>query len=246
MGWNHRSTVDLLKLNNAYKSGGYFYVKGSHHRIKIPDLNQNLALFLGLLWGDGWITRRAIARVKQDWKVGIVEDDNALLPYVHKLIKDLFSIDAHIYNKGNYYYIMFSSRIIYELLNQTYGFPDGEKKDRLYVPKQILSDTKLSKAFLNGLFSTDGCLTFTKWLTKKYPRISFSSASIDFTKEIFYLLKEFGFVPHLNSYSRRVGNPLYTIRLNGLEQAKLFHKEINFVGDKQSKLENVILNSPVV
>lgn len=242
----HKKTVELLNLNNVYQSAGYYYVKGSHHRIKIPDLNKDLALFLGLIWGDGWIVGRALARVKQDWKVGLVEDDAELLPYVQKLIKNLFFIDAHMYHKRNYYYIVFSSRIVYELLNQTYNFPDGEKKDRLHIPKQILSNSNLSKAFLNGLFSTDGCLTFTKILNKKYPRISFSSASSEFAEEVFVLLKSIGFSPHLNPYNRKIGNRLYTIRLNGIKQVSFFHKEINFVGDKQNKLENIILNSPVV
>jgi len=36
------------------------YLKGSGHRIPNLVLNKNLALFLSLLWGDGWIKRRSL------------------------------------------------------------------------------------------------------------------------------------------------------------------------------------------
>ncbi|MEM3378369.1 MAG: hypothetical protein QW674_05425 [Candidatus Bathyarchaeia archaeon] len=43
-----------------------------------------------------------------------------------------------------------------------YGFPQGRKAGIVSIPKQILesTDVNILKAFLRGLFSTDGCFSF--------------------------------------------------------------------------------------
>jgi DNA-binding transcriptional regulator WhiA len=218
------------------KDNDRIYITNSHHKIKIPVLDENTALFLSIMWGDGCITNNNLAKANYDWSIRIVEDDKLFLQSLLKLIKNIFYIEAHVFHYKVKYEVKFNSKIIYHILNKQFKFPDGEKKDRLHIPLQILKDPSLSKNFLKGLFSTDGCLT----LSNNYPRITLSSASFEFIKEVDKLLKKLKFRPNLNVYNRKVGNKLFNIRLNGYEQVRLFYKEINFIGDKLPKLEKTL------
>lgn len=226
---------------------GNYYIKGSHHRLIIPEINRKLALFLGLMYGDGCISSREIAIKTGDWRISIVEDDKKLLLHIKNLVKNLFGIDVRVFiRQNNTYQVFFSSRVVYEFLNKKFGFPDGTKKGRLRVPIQIFKSTSLIDNFLSGLFSTDG----TFYISDGYPRLSFSSADYIFAKEINELLILRGFSPKINEYRRRIndiggGNKIYNVRLNKTREIYLFHKKINFVGDKEGKIGNFI-NSPVV
>lgn len=53
----------IFKLNipNLKKENGFYYVKGSRYRFRIPKMNNDLALFIGLLYGDGWLISRKSA-----------------------------------------------------------------------------------------------------------------------------------------------------------------------------------------
>lgn len=234
--------INLSKLGiKTFKRGKFIYLKGSHHRVreKIP-LDGKLALFLGLLFGDGWVVDRENANKHYDWTLGIVEDDKFLIKHLTVLIKDIFNIDPVIFYRKRitkYYEIRINNKIIYEFITKNFDFSTSFKKDKLHIPKQILEDNYLSRMFLQGLFSTDGALVFSA----DYPRISLSSASHDFIVEVNTLLKKLGFDPHINKYNRKNGNLLYNVRLNGMLQANLFYDKINFVGEKTSRLKNLIL-----
>lgn len=242
--WNLRiekgTSMEMVKEFDfgfrVYEQKGFYHIKGSHHRVKIPRLDKKFALFLGLLWGDGCITNMQYAKKMGDWRVVIVEDDQVLKQEIINLISQIFGIKARIHYRKTHYEIYFCSRIVYEILSKKFGFPDGLKRDRLNIPLQILADRNLIKSFLCGLFSTDGAITFSQ----NYPRISVSSASYEFINEVHASLKELGFNAHLNRYDRKIGNPLYSVRLNGLSQSLLFYKYINFIGEKQYRLKNLV------
>src|SRR3989344_2620292 len=84
-----------LKLK-LYSHKDLFYIKGSAKRIKIPDLDINLALFLGIMWGDGWLLKREKAKKDGNWRIGIVEDDIPLVNKFISLTEKLFSIKPKI------------------------------------------------------------------------------------------------------------------------------------------------------
>ncbi|MDE1861025.1 MAG: hypothetical protein KGH72_04915, partial [Candidatus Micrarchaeota archaeon] len=141
--------VDDLGLK-VLREGNLVYVQNSSHRINVPLLDQDFALFMGLLWGDGCISNRA----SKSWRIDFVEDDKKLLPFILNLIRGIFGIEAHVYYSENKYEVYFNSRIVYEILNQKFGFPDGIKKGKLLLPKQVMKDKHLLMPFLKGLFST--------------------------------------------------------------------------------------------
>lgn len=227
----------LITKNNL------LYVKGSSHRVSIPNLNKKLALFLGLLWGDGWLLNRNIAKTNGNWRIGLVEDDLPLINNFALLVEDLFRIKPKLCDRITKIEVYFNSRIVYDFLNLKFNFPDGEKIGKLRVPKQILFSKRCTLAFLSGLFSTDGSFT----LYKGYPRIQFDSATFEFVKEVESILTDLDFNPRFYTYNRSNGNKLYGIHLNGVKQVCLFNKLIGFIGEKANKLANFILAcSPVV
>ena len=222
------------------KNGDLAYVKGSGTRVKIPLLDKNLALFLGILWGDGWLANRKVALKNYSWRVGIVEDDKPLIYRFIELTNEVFGITPKINNRITKLEAYFSNRIVYEILNNIYNFPDGDKINKLKIPIQVLESDELTKQFLSGLFSTDGKFIIIK---KNYPRIGLDSASLEFIKEVELALIRLKFNPRFSTWNRKKGNKLYALYLNGFKQARLFHKEIDFIGEKANKLEHFLANN---
>lgn len=231
--------LNSLKLK-LRKNGEFLYVKGSPHRVKVPSMNEKFCLFLGMLWGDGWIVRRDVAERKSQWRIGIVEDDKKLIKTFKTLVKEILGIEAKILDRKTKYEVYFNSRIIYEILNRVFEFPDGKKKGKLKIPSIILHSNRLICSFLKGLFSTDGSIVFSQ----SYPRIVLDSATLTLIEDVKKALKNLGFNPRVSVWNRRNGSKLYRLHLNGWEQTLLFYRKINFIGEKANKLKKYITNSP--
>ena len=228
--------LDLKHTQNK----GLFYVKGSGSRVKIPSLDKNLALFLGILWGDGWLASRKVAIKNYSWRVGIVEDDKPLIYEFIELTDKIFGVRPKINDRKTKLEAYFSNRIIYEILNRVYNFPDGYKINRLRIPKVIFNSKELMSAFLSGVFSTDGKFT----VYKNYPRLCVESASLEFTEDMKLGLINLGFNAKLYTWNRKEGNKLFGLYLNGLNQVKKFQSEIGFIGEKANKLEHFLTKQP--
>lgn len=225
---------EILEEKRGNKS--YLYIKNSKHRIpKCIKLNEDLSLFLGLLYGDGCITNLMSSKKNHDWRIFFVGNDKLIIKTYSDLIKKIFEIKPYIHNRITKQEVYFNSKIIYNILTNEFNFPDGEKIGRLSIPKRVLN-SKYITYFLSGVFSTDG--TFT--LYRNYPRISMASATYKFVMGIKDILIKLKFKPYLNVWDRKKGNKLYFLRLNGKEQTKLFYKKINFIGHKSNKLKKYI------
>ena len=78
-----------------------------------------------------------------------------------------------------------------------YGFTPGTKTYTVTVPDYIFSSSiEIKRAFVRGLFDTDGCLRFgriNKDTLHTYPRIEFGFASVDLRDSLNLLLRELGF-----------------------------------------------------
>ena len=173
--------IENKELNlKLYQIRGLSYVKGSGHRVKIPKLDKDLALFLGIVWGDGWLYDRKKAIKNYSWRIGIVEDDKPLIQHFVNLTDKVFQIRPKLNDRITKTEAYFNSKIVYELLTNVYGFPDGYKIGRLNIPNQILDSTELISSFLTGIFLTDGKFV----VYKNYPRIGVDSATLIFIEDI--------------------------------------------------------------
>lgn len=168
--------------------------------INIPLPSEKLAEFMGILYGDGGLTRYQV-------KVTFNKIDKAYAEFVARVIKKLFSISASvnygkIENAGN---IVISSRNVVELLNQ-HGIKEGDKTKWSKTPNWVWQNKLYQVAHLRGLMDTDGCVYHHKYKVNgkscSFVKIAFTSYSTSLRKTIFHMLKNLNFSPKL--YGNRV------------------------------------------
>ena len=182
----------LLKLTNYPLDSIELKFVGIKHTIQEPiiqEMNEKIAEFLGILYGDGCLGNHGYAVV-------VSGDSNADLLYhkthVAPLIKELFGIDSRFKfekNKNEMHTIV-SSKVLHEYIAKKFYFPIGEKKGRMHIPTQIYENNQYKRAFLRGLFDTDGGIHRHH---VKSAQVHFTSADPVFLKEVFDLYKDLGF-----------------------------------------------------
>ncbi len=126
-------------------------------KIKIPELNEKLAEFIGAYIGDGTLTNYFI-RISGDYRY-----DLSYFNYLKSLVLDLFGIDAKVFKDNrnvNTGYFLVSSKQLCSFLNSHFGLKYGDKlRNNTLIPSSIMSKRDLSLACLRGLVDTDGCIS---------------------------------------------------------------------------------------
>lgn len=164
-------------------------------QINIPADNEKLAEFLGILVGDGHLS---------DYQVSIYMNsisDKEYADFVQKLIGRLFDVfvSKRIVKKEHTIRIVASSKNLVAFLNKR-GMPVGNKlKSDLKIPDWIRERPIYEKAFIRGLFDTDGCvyLDAHKINGRKYFYMGWTITSYadSLRADIIAILKQNGFSP---------------------------------------------------
>ena len=103
--------------------------------------------------------------------------ENRVVKLIEKIIRRKPKIKED--RKFNGIHIYFQSKKLFYYLVKNFNFPVG-KKELLIIPKELInSDHNSIKAFIRGLFDTDGSLYFEKnySTTYHYPNIEIFSKS---------------------------------------------------------------------
>ena len=185
------------------------------------DINENIALLIGFLVGDGCLT--------MDNAVMFSNIDPDILHCFNKTMEDEFSAkiislpktcDFRINDKYLRKYLEFIGL----------GY---EKAHEKYVPKIILNSPKnIQKYFLRGLFDTDG--------TVDSRLLSFCSASKKMILQVQTMLLNFGIITHLSSRVSKKGVTSYILAISG-NDIPIFYNEIGFTCKrKQERLELLV------
>jgi hypothetical protein len=122
-------------------------------------------------------------------------------------------------------------------------YPLGKKAHVVRSPRQVLNgDSDVKRAFLRGLFATDGTVFFTRinnGSERMYPRIEFCSSSRQLRDEVLELLREKGFVASQWTYTPKSrGGPTYFLRIAGEENLNRFAREVGFGNPKHTTVVN--------
>ncbi|MDI6884429.1 MAG: LAGLIDADG family homing endonuclease [Hadesarchaea archaeon] len=240
--------IDLSKLEDpAYDRkphaqirviNGKYRVQGSRHVVTLPThVTEKLALFTGLLYGDGSLINPKSAARQATWRIDFAEGDKEVVEIFARLGKEIFDADFKVQLRGTWYVAYTRNKVVYRFLSNICGHPAGRKTGRLHFPK-IFRFPDVSRKFLSGLFSTEGTVYLCY---KAQPRIVLTMQEEKLVKEIHEELMRLGFKPTFTTEERR-GRKLHRISLYGLVQAKMFKEKIGFVGAKNKKLE-MLLNS---
>jgi hypothetical protein len=125
-------------------------------KIKYPELNEELAEFIGIYLGDGTITKYVV-RISGDSRY-----DLTYFMYISSLVKKLFNLDSRIATErgNNGLLITIYSKHLCSFLRDKYGINFGDKiRNQVNIPKEILNNKRLVLACMRGLVDTDGCIS---------------------------------------------------------------------------------------
>ncbi|MBU2635384.1 helix-turn-helix domain-containing protein [Patescibacteria group bacterium] len=162
--------------------------------IKKPRISKDLAEFVGIMIGDGGVTKSQVSIYLNPIT------DNAYIVFVTKLIKRLFGIMPSFYKNNETEARIVVSRTRLVSFCKSIGLKIGNKlKQNLDIPDWVKDKKCFKNACMRGLMDTDGCF-FNEChkINKKiycYPRLAFSSNSKQLRSSVVELLKELNFSP---------------------------------------------------
>jgi intein/homing endonuclease len=215
-------------------------------QIKIPKKSKILAEFIGILLGDGHISK---------YQVGITlsSDEKQYRGYVAKLVFKLFGITPTIVNHKSRKAttIVVSRKSLVEFC-QKFGFVGGNKiKNQVDIPEWIKKNKSFSKECLRGLFDTDGCFFEHAYIAngKKYfyLKIAFTNASLTLIESVADVLKDLGLNIRLSGL--RYGNNGIDVRIEDSDSVERYLKIIGTHNrkhlDRIKKINNKIKNKSI-
>lgn len=175
----------------------YFSYSDIKRGLKLPkQVDDDLAEFLGILGGDGHVLRYKHSIRGTEHVIGVSGNSKKDYEYfqsvVLQLLKKLFNINTNIKkHKGqNTIEVQFRSKgLLYYL--EALGLHIG-RKESWEIPKIIMTDSKLAKAYIRGIFDTDGCISL-KTYNHGYPVIKIKQKSRKAIAQLAKLLKDLGF-----------------------------------------------------
>ncbi len=185
--------------------------------IRRPPFSKQLAEFVGIVMGDGGITKRQVVITLHD------KDDKAYGQFVVSLIKNLFNVPIGTYHRREdsvNNFIVSRSELV-RFCTEKLGLKCGNKiKQQIDIPNWIRRNKNYSIACVRGLIDTDGCIFTHKYRSKdkwySYKKLSFTSFSKPLRQSVFDILKSLSLNPRL---AREVD-----VRLDSIEDMQKYFK----------------------
>jgi DNA gyrase subunit A len=198
---------------------------------ELTPSERQLALLAGAFVSEGWISesRAGFNNIDRDYFDAVVEAYDAVVGgprYVYeRTIKSgslLFELDIHN-------------------LEQLRKSPLGEMAARArdkFVPEFVwLGSADLKRVFLQSLFTGDGSSSL---LPRNTIQVSYSTYSERLARDVQSLLLEFGVVSRLCRYAKGE----FKVVISNRRDARLFSRNVGFLGVKQQKLERDLATIP--
>ena len=133
------------------------FVKGNYslQKVILPPMSENLAEFLGILYGDGCLGNYG-------YLIDICGDSKADFLYhttrIKPLLCVLFGLEPRLwFDKDKQgMHTRLTAKAVHSHISNSFSFPIGEKKGRMSIPNEIYENDNYKRAFIRGLFDTDG------------------------------------------------------------------------------------------
>ncbi len=237
-------------MQTFYASSNLFSVSGGKQIILPRTICTDLSYILGYLQGDGHLANPYSLfekKKRMGCKIAVYEESYIHLDtIIRPLLFKLFNVQAIVRKSHlkNCHYLSFHSRIVHLFLTEVCGLPSGKKSRNVHAPKIIVSCSKqIKRAFLQGLFDSDGSIYSYQKNGKTKTKINFRQISLPLVSQV----KEFLSCDQIRSngpyWDRRAGVWLLEV-VNPLD-LKLFKELVGFRHHK--KLERLTnFCSPVV
>lgn len=186
--------VQLSKTNFDVETLSFLKGNYSLQTVVVPQMSEKLAEFLGLLYGDGCLGN-------YNYLIDISGDSKADFLYHHyhvkPLICELFDLIPRFkYEKhAQEIHTQLTTKMLHDGISKVFSFPIGHKKGRMHIPKEIYQNDCYKRAFLRGLFDTDGGVHRHH---KTSIQVQFTSYDPVFMNQVRDLFREFGFNARIN------------------------------------------------
>lgn len=169
-----KHSLDLNEINGLEFSiygGG---MKDKPKGIKLPrELDERLAYSLGVIIGDGHLSRNSI-------DISSFDDDNLKL-VINDTLMNVFG-KCKSYYKGNRFYVCDTVASLF--VSKMFSIPIGKKSYTVRIPESImLADNEILASFIRGLFDTDGTVS---------SGLSYKTASKDLAEMLSFALARLG------------------------------------------------------
>jgi intein/homing endonuclease len=160
--------------------------RGVVYRPPRKELDEDVALLLGLHVGDGWLSDK--------WGIACEKKDKSMTLRVTQLVRGVLGVEPIKPCEcaaGKAIMIRSGQRQVLAFF-RNYGLPQGRKAGKVRIPQHILesNDEAVIKAFLRGLFSTDGCFSFQ---VDRGPRVEIQVKSEKLRDDFIHLTSWLGF-----------------------------------------------------
>ncbi len=186
--------------------------------IEKPRCSKELAEFIGIVLGDGGITKYQVTITLHR------KDDKEYGEFVTNLIKNLFDVHIGEYLRQNAIGYSISRVELVKFCTEKLGLKRGNKiKQQIDIPDWIKQNKQYAIACVRGLIDTDGCVFNHKYKVKEkwysYKKLSFTSYSKSLRESVFNILKNNGLNPRFAQDK--------DVRLDSIENMKKYFKIFN-------------------
>ena len=160
-------------------------MKTNRRNITIPSaINEDLAELAGIMFGDGnmYIKDNHSYFVRS---YGNSDKDKEFMGYLEHVFQVQFNIlpKTEIIAEKRSIGLFVYSKDILEYLHNTLGIPLSQKQ-LISIPLHIKGNPVLLKAFIRGLFDTDGCVVYQKEGKYVYPLVKICTKFLPFAEDV--------------------------------------------------------------
>ncbi len=223
------------KYNIDFSSDiNYFESYWDMKLIKFPKkLDVRLAKIIGAHLADGHLRTRNSKRHNRDcirYELVLREEYQRAVESFCDWFNHCFEYGITPKDRKNHYEVYISNRVIFEFFSKILKMPVGRKTEIFIIPEYIKNSSKNIKiAFLRGIFMFDGSVA------RDNGHVSLMLKNGRFIKEVYSMLVELGFDPHINKKSDKYGRHRISMRVRDLKKSLiLFEKNT----EKWCRLKN--------
>jgi hypothetical protein len=166
----------VAKLLDDWRVGytikdGLLAVKRSKWKVAFPQINEELAYLLGILYGDGCLTKPQLRKTggyRRKIVISFSSKEKERAEYICSIFRKHFHCEPRFTDwkargKKDWIEVVINSTALYAYFC-VLGFPIGEKYGKLELPP-IIQKRDLFKHFLMGLIDSDGHIIENRRLT---------------------------------------------------------------------------------
>lgn len=180
-----------------------------------PQRSSELAEFIGIILGDGGISRYQITITLNS------ETDKEYIDFVATFVENLFGVIPGIYKDKRFKAtdIVLSRKELVKFCTEELGLKIGDKvKQQVDIPDWIKNNSDFEIACVRGLVDTDGSVFTHRYKVNgkqyQYKKLSFSNRSRSLLNSVYLILQNLGLHPRLTSN--------IDVRLDSIEDMKKY------------------------